>query len=75
MNSQIPERDMSAFAGDAISYTMSSLVTHMGQCKSARSRWFRVQAKVEMAHALIASHLVTCGALVAVCCFALMSIA
>ena len=75
MNTQIPDRDMSALTADAIAYTMDSLVTHMDQCRNARSRWFRMQAKAELAHAVITSHLVTCGAVVALCCFALMSVA
>ncbi|MES2786108.1 MAG: hypothetical protein V4684_11645 [Pseudomonadota bacterium] len=75
MNSHNQGRDLSALANDAISYTTSSLARHMDECRRAQSRWFSVQARAELAHTLVSSRLVTCGALVAVCCLALIAVA
>ncbi|WP_048438937.1 hypothetical protein [Caenimonas sp. SL110] len=75
MNSPKHGRDLSALATDAVSYTTSSLARHMNECKRAQSRWFGMQAKAELAHTLVSSRLVTCGALVAVGCLALIAIA
>jgi len=75
MNSLHPTREMSALMPDAVSYNMSSLVTHVDQCQRDRSPWFGVQAMAEQIHALISPRLVTSGAVVAVCCLALISVA
>lgn len=66
---------MSALATDAVSYTTLSLAKHMDECSRAQSRWFSVQARAEIAHTLVSSRLVTCGALVAVCSLALIAVA
>ena len=68
MNPLQSTRDISALSHDAISYTMSSLAAHMDQCERARSPWFSMQAKAELAHAVVSPRLVTCGAVVAICC-------
>lgn len=75
MNSLHPTREMSSLAPDAVTYTMSSLVTHVDQCERDRSPWFGLQTMAEQLHALISPRLVTSGAVVAVCFLALMSVA
>lgn len=74
MNPQNPFSDL-PLPTDPVEYTLSSLARHMGQCRRAQGRWFSIRAKAELAHALVSSRLVTCGALVALCCWALMSVA
>ena len=74
MNPQTSTSDFS-LPSDPVEYTLSSLARHMGQCRSAQGRWFAIRAKAEFAHALVASRLVTCGAVAALCCWALISVA
>ena len=75
MNLHHPVPTLSNLASDAVDDSVPSLARHMSQCQREQGRWFGLRAQAELVHGVVASRLVTCGALAALCCWALMSVA
>ncbi len=60
---------------DHVSSDFMALASHMSDCQRSRGRLFNLHAELECLHALATQHLVTTGAVLLVCCLALLALA
>ena len=63
-----------ADCNDFVSSDFSALASHMSDCQRSRSRFFTLRSTLETLHALTAPRLVTTGAVLLICSFALLGL-
>ena len=72
--SSIDNAPRMADCNDFVSSDFSALASHMSDCQRSRSRFFNFHSALETLHAVTAPRLVTTGAVLLICSFALLGL-